>query len=72
MTRAKKIEMKKDIIDRWYKCIAFRGYLIMCEGDVEKLTLKIAYQTNYPKTKIKKFFWENVYTDKEFINEYEC
>lgn len=72
MTRAKKIEMKKEIIKNWYLNIMARGYIIISEGDVEKLTLKIHYQTNYPKTKIKKYFWENVYTDKNFINDYEC
>jgi hypothetical protein len=72
MTRAKKIEMKKEIIKYWYLNIRARGYIILNEGDVEKLTLKIHYQTNYPKAKIKKYFWENVYTDKDFINDYEC
>jgi hypothetical protein len=72
MTRAKKIEMKENIIKLWYLKIMARGYIVFCEGDVEKITLWIHYQTNYPKTKIKKFFWENVYTDREFMNEYEC
>ena len=64
--------MKKDIIKHWYLKIMARGYIILSEGDVEKITLSIHYQTNYPKTKIKKYFWENVYTDKEFMDEYEC
>ena len=72
MTRAKKIEMKKDIIKHWYLKIMTRGYIIFCEDDVEKISTSIWYQTGYPKSKIKKYFWENVYTDKSFMNEYEC
>ena len=72
MTRAKKIEMKKDIINRWYLKIIARGYIIFCEGDVEKISMGISYQTGYPIAKVKKYFWENVYTDKKFMLEYEC
>lgn len=72
MTRAKKIEMKQKIIKNWYLSIMARGYIILNEGDVEKITLKIHYQTGYPKTKIKKYFWENIYTDRSFMNDYEC
>ena len=72
MTKAKKIEMKKDIIKHWYLKIKARGYIIYCEDDVEKISRNIYYQTGYPITKIKKYFWENVYTDKSFMNEYEC
>lgn len=72
MTRAKKIEMKKEIIKNWYLNIMARGYIILSEGDVEKIALKIHHQTGYPKTKIKKYFWENVYIDKNFMNDYEC
>ena len=72
MTRVKKIEMKKDIINRWYLKIIARGYIMLCEGAVEKISMGISYQTGYPITKVKKYFWENVYTDKEFMLEYEC
>lgn len=72
MTRAKKIEMKKDIVNRWYLKIIARGYIILCEGDVAKLSMSIGCQTGYPKAKIRKYFWENIYTDREFMREYEC
>jgi hypothetical protein len=72
MTKAKKIEMKKDIIRRWYVKIIARGYIMLCEDDVEKLSMSICCQTGYPKAKIKKYFWENVYTDREFMQRYQC
>lgn len=71
MTKEKKIEMKKDIINRWYLIIIARGYIALCEGDVKKISMRIWYQTGYPKSKIKKYFWENVYTDREFMQEYQ-
>lgn len=71
MTRAKKIEMQKEIVKNWYLKIMTRGYIMLNEGDVEKLTLQIYYQTGYPKTKIKRYFWKNVYTDRSFMNNYE-
>lgn len=72
MTREKKIKMKKEIINNWYLKIMSRGYIILNSDDVEKIALRIHYQTGYPKTKIKRYFWKNVYTDKNFMNDYAC
>ena len=72
MTRAKKIEMKENIIKHWHLKIIARGYFSLCDGDMEKLVLHIHYTTGYPKSKIKKYFWENIYTDEEFVRKYEC
>ena len=72
MTREKKIKMEQDIIKFWYSKIISRGYFSVYKDDMEKLVLHIHYITGYPKSKIKKYFWENVYTNEEFVREYEC